>query len=75
MAHRVKVEEIRSRLNFQSCFAVDCIGRSGGLCVLWKEQDACNVLSYSQNHIDLQVNDVDCVWRAIGEILVIYFGD
>ncbi|KAL8520443.1 hypothetical protein ACS0TY_011099 [Phlomoides rotata] len=31
-----RVEEVRVRLKFESCFSISSIGRSGGLCVFWK---------------------------------------
>lgn len=62
----VRLEALRVKLHFHSCFVVDCIGRSGGLVVLWNINLNCSVLSYSNNHIDLNVTDLDGDWRITG---------
>ncbi|KAJ8755052.1 hypothetical protein K2173_016557 [Erythroxylum novogranatense] len=54
-------------LGFSDVFAVDPIGISGGLALLWKEKDMTQLLSYSRNHIDVMV----CMegfqrWRLTG---------
>jgi exonuclease III len=36
LMHANKIEEVRVRLGFDGAFAVDKIGRSGGLACLWK---------------------------------------
>lgn len=66
LAHKGRVEEVRSRINFQGCFAIDCVGRSGGLCVLWRDAAACSLNSYSNNHIDLKIHDSLGEWRLTG---------
>lgn len=67
LAHKNRVEEVRLRLDFQGCFAIDCMGRSGGICALWKEAPSCDLLGYSNNHIDLRVHDtVVGDWRLTG---------
>ncbi|XP_057803472.1 uncharacterized protein LOC131018756 [Salvia miltiorrhiza] len=38
---RHRMEEIRSRLNFEGCFTIDCVGRSGGLYMIWKTSASC----------------------------------
>lgn len=48
----VRIESLRVKLNFQSCFSVDCVGRSGGIAVFWSNNISCSILSYSKNHID-----------------------
>lgn len=62
----VRLESLRVKLNFHSCFSVDCVGRSGGIAVLWNNNISCSVLSYSQNHIDLLINDLLGNWRLTG---------
>ncbi|XP_057793280.1 uncharacterized protein LOC131009894 [Salvia miltiorrhiza] len=66
LAKRQRVELIRSRLNFEGCFVVDCVGRSGGLCMFWKASSSCKLLSFSSNHIDMQVTDTTGEWRLTG---------
>ncbi|KAK1373805.1 hypothetical protein POM88_029998 [Heracleum sosnowskyi] len=39
LARKSKMEWVQMRLGFQGMFVVDCIGRSGGLALLWQEND------------------------------------
>lgn len=48
-----RIEQLRVKFGFSQCFAVDCVGRSGGLGVFWRHNVECEVFGYSQNHIDL----------------------
>ncbi|XP_057785782.1 uncharacterized protein LOC131003294 [Salvia miltiorrhiza] len=66
LSQRQRIEEIRIRLNFEGCFSVDCAGRSGGLCMLWKTTSSCKLTGYSRNHIDMQINDAIGNWRLTG---------
>ncbi|XP_074366501.1 uncharacterized protein LOC141707310 [Apium graveolens] len=60
----MKIEDIRVKFGFSQCFAVDCIGYSGSLAVLWKNNIACEVTGYSQNHIDVVfLNNSVASWR------------
>ena len=52
-----KVENVRCQLGFEGCFVVDCVGRSGGLCVLWRKAETCHLLSYGRNFIDMEITD------------------
>lgn len=61
-----RIEEIIVKLNFQSCFNVNCVGRSGGVCFFWRVSTLCNVVSYSKNHISLSIN----VRVVLGVLLV-----
>lgn len=59
-----KIESFRIKFGFDQCFSVDRIGRSGGLVVMWKNQVACQIFNYSQNHIDLEFTENNPVtWR------------
>ncbi|XP_057808744.1 uncharacterized protein LOC131023220 [Salvia miltiorrhiza] len=60
------MEEIRARHNFEGCLVVDSVGRSGGLCMLWKSNTSCTLIGYSRNHIDLHIMDVNGEWRLTG---------
>jgi exonuclease III len=51
-----KITEIRVKLGFEATFAVDRIGRSGGLAVLWRNKLQCRILNYSQNFINVEVS-------------------
>ncbi|KAM1107410.1 hypothetical protein EV1_004132 [Malus domestica] len=60
-----QIEKLRKKLNFDRSFTMASRGRSGGLCVLWKDDIDLNLQSYSQNHIDLDVGGIGDVdyWR------------
>jgi len=55
LVHANKIEEIRIRLGFDAAFAVDSIGISGGLAILWKHPFGCNLINYSHNFINMEV--------------------
>ncbi|GLT27861.1 hypothetical protein SLA2020_028310 [Shorea laevis] len=61
------MEKVRRRLGFTHCFVVDKVGRSGGLAVLWKSDTKLSLLSFSQNHIDMEVQGMGVgTWRFTG---------
>lgn len=39
------IETLRIKFGFAQCFAVDRVGRSGGLAIFWKRHVACEVVS------------------------------
>lgn len=62
-----KIEDLKYILSFDSCFMVDRIGRGGGLAFLWKKSANCKITNYSQNHIDVEVEDkLHGNWRLTG---------
>lgn len=63
LAQRQRIEEVRVRLNFEGCFSIDCVGRSGGICMLWRNSASCNMIGYSQNHINMKITDTIGEWR------------
>ncbi|KAL8548824.1 hypothetical protein ACS0TY_007911 [Phlomoides rotata] len=60
-----RLEELRVKLGFDSCFNIDCIGHIGGISILWKASSIFSVLDFSQNHIDLKVLGPLGDWRVI----------
>lgn len=52
-----KIEDFRVKFGFEHCFSVDRACRSGGLAILWKHPIHCRVVSYSQNHIDIVMEE------------------
>ncbi|KAL8476214.1 hypothetical protein ACS0TY_028757 [Phlomoides rotata] len=61
-----RITNFSSVLGFECCFVVCCVGRSGGLCVFWKVEDLCYLISYSNNHIDLVVKHSLGDWHLTG---------
>lgn len=65
--HANKIEEIRVKVGFDFAFAVDREGCSGGVAVLWRKEVKCNVMNYSRNFFNLEVDDPSKgVWRLTG---------
>lgn len=64
LSRKDKMEFIRCKLGFEGLFVVEPRGRSGGLEMLWKEQDQAKVLSFSHHHIDIEAKvEGFGVWR------------
>ena len=62
-----KIESLRVKPGFQNAMAVDRLGRGGGVVVLWKDLEKCTVMSFSNHHIDLEIEDeARGKWRMTG---------
>jgi exonuclease III len=65
--------ELRGRPGYQKVFAVNCVGRGGGLALLWKNDVVVDLKSYSRSHIDVwitETGDGNRQWRFPG-----FYGD
>lgn len=64
------IAELSSNLGFADFFAVDVVGRNGGLAVFWKSVINCRVIGSSANFVDVHIleNSIP-VWR-----LTCYYG-
>ncbi|KAL9460747.1 hypothetical protein AB3S75_003870 [Citrus x aurantiifolia] len=47
------------KLNFKNCFAVSSNGKSGGLALLWDSDIRVSISSFSNHHIDAEVDNED----------------
>ena len=56
---RTKMEWLRVRWKFDKCMAVDNKGRRGGLALLWNNAVTIEVQSFSNNHIDVLVGEIE----------------
>lgn len=59
LVHSNKTDAFRYLLGFDNCFSVSSNGRSGGLALFWRASFSCTVLNYSDNHINVEVNDLN----------------
>lgn len=50
-----KMGSIRIKIGFNGMFVVDCVGRSGGLALLWSEGIDVEIQNYSRGHINAKV--------------------
>ncbi|CAN1793535.1 hypothetical protein LINPERHAP1_LOCUS20031 [Linum perenne] len=51
------MEAILVMINFEGCFAVDALGHSGGIFILWKNKDQVKVIRYKNNNIHVEVEE------------------
>lgn len=63
-----KMERIWSRLGFPNMLVVDCMGKSGGLALLWKENINVGIQNYSCRYINAKVfiNSALGWWKLTG---------
>lgn len=52
---REHAERLKVKLNFEGLFYVDGGSVGGGLALLWRDSGVASLISYSKNHIDVQV--------------------
>ncbi|GLT53039.1 hypothetical protein SLA2020_263360 [Shorea laevis] len=59
---------IRNKIGFDGMVAVDSIGLSGGLALLWQEANEVSIQNYSLRHISVVITTIDSVrsWRLTG---------
>lgn len=55
MVNANHIEDIRVKLKFDVSFVVKAYGHSGGLTLLWRSPYNCNIINYSQNFINVQI--------------------
>ncbi|XVF80394.1 hypothetical protein PTKIN_Ptkin15bG0067100 [Pterospermum kingtungense] len=61
------LEKIKLKCNMQGMIGVSANGRSGRISLMWKEEVQINLLSYSKNHIDVEITDLKGrEWRMTG---------
>lgn len=60
------LNKIKTAFNYSGCFIVDCIGRSGGLCLLWKDDIDVSIRSFTFYHIDAAIKWDSKSWRFTG---------
>jgi hypothetical protein len=47
-----KMEVIKLKAGFDNVFTVDCVSRSGGLALLWKNEAGVTIQNYSRHNIN-----------------------
>ena len=65
-----KIEGISKCFGYEGCLAVDWMGRSGGLALLWKRARDLIIPNFSCNHIGAEVARKGLSWRLIGIYMV-----
>lgn len=61
-------ESLRWKMGLSNAFGVDCVGKSGGLCLYWRNDKMdFSLVSFSQNHICRNIKSEGVEpWRFIG---------
>lgn len=62
------MERIKSQTGFHNMFVVDCVGRNGGLALLWNEKVGLEIQNFSQRHINATIKPVHSgvPWKMTG---------
>uniref|UniRef100_A0A803Q8J8 DUF4283 domain-containing protein n=1 Tax=Cannabis sativa TaxID=3483 RepID=A0A803Q8J8_CANSA len=61
------VDRVKFKLGFESCFAVEAVGRSGGLAFFWKIDEEARLIGYSKHHVDFEITvPGTTTWRLTG---------
>ncbi|KAM6568466.1 hypothetical protein CsatB_016451 [Cannabis sativa] len=67
LSRKDTLEKVKSVIGFEGLLTVDACGRSGGIALLWKVQDEVQLLGYSNNYIDVTIQDeTKGFWRLTG---------
>ncbi|KAK1366647.1 Endonuclease/exonuclease/phosphatase family protein [Heracleum sosnowskyi] len=56
MIDNSRIEAIRAKMNYEGLFTVAGPCHGGGLALFWKHTNMVEIKSYSQNHIDTEIN-------------------
>ena len=67
-AKNKRMERIKNEIGLANGLFVPCVGRKGGLAMLWARDIDLEIKSYSSNHIDAVINDTESSykWRLTG---------
>lgn len=59
-------DKIKNQCQFDGCLTIKSVGTKGGICLFWKGKDSVSIRSFSQNHIDSQVEWAGKKWQFTG---------
>lgn len=61
------IKNLCGNLGFENCWSVDCIGRIGGLALVWDKSVHCSIVHFDNNRIDAQIGNFNNNnWRLTG---------
>uniref|UniRef100_A0A803NL38 DUF4283 domain-containing protein n=1 Tax=Cannabis sativa TaxID=3483 RepID=A0A803NL38_CANSA len=67
LAKKEVVEKVRVAIGFEGALAIDCQGKSGGVALLWRDEEDVQVLEYGVSYIDVVICGYDQGhWRMTG---------
>ena len=63
-----KMERVQIQLGFKQMLVVDCVGKDGGLALLWMTDSRVKIQNYSHQHINEKVcsSPTNPVWKFMG---------
>jgi hypothetical protein len=63
-----KMVEIKHKAGFTNVFVVDCVGRSGGLALMWGEDVDLEIINYNRKHIHANIisHELGTPWKFTG---------
>lgn len=61
LSNKERIKHLCGKLGFSNFWAVDCVGRSGGVALLWKSNVKCEVFNSDSNFIDAQITNANDV--------------
>ena len=63
-----RMKRVRVQLGFEHMLVVDCVGKSGGLALLWMSESEVEIQNYSCQHINAKVRSspTASMWKLIG---------
>ena len=56
-SHKNKMERLWTKLGFANMFVVDCVGKSGGLALLWEDGGEVDIQNFSRRHIQAIIHN------------------
>lgn len=67
LANGERIKQLSLKFGFVNYWSVNCVGRSGGLLLLWDRTVQCSIDDFDSNHIDVHMlNNNVPVWRLTG---------
>uniref|UniRef100_A0A803PR19 Reverse transcriptase domain-containing protein n=1 Tax=Cannabis sativa TaxID=3483 RepID=A0A803PR19_CANSA len=67
LSNNIVLERLRVKLGFEGLYSVDSRGHSGGVAMLWRNNIEAQLLRYSTNFIDIQIESPNSTpWRLTG---------
>ena len=61
------MRQVQGELHYDSMLAIPCLGRRGGLAMLWNDEVDLHIQTYTQNHIGTFIlTNHNSPWQIIG---------
>lgn len=65
--HGAWARSVKYKVGMENCFVIYCIGWTGGLSLLWRDDWEVSILNFLNGHIDAWVKSIEGMeWRFMG---------